>query len=84
MGLRSPRICHQQPGDPRKSMSMQSRFEGLRTGSTEVRKGWASQLSNQAGKAELILPLPFCSIQALGELGAATHTGEGKLLSCIS
>lgn len=65
-------------------MFIQSRFEGLRTGSTEVRKGWAFQLSNQAGKAELILPLPFCSIQALSELDAATHTGEGKPLYCIS
>lgn len=45
-------------------MFIQSRFEGLSTGSTEVRKGWAFHLSNQVGKAELILPLPFCSIRA--------------------
>ena len=83
-GLRSPTICHQQPGDPKKSMFIQSRFEGLRTGSTEVRKGWAFQLCNQVGKAELILPLPFCSIQALSDLDTATHTGEGKLLYWIS
>ena len=61
-------------------MFIQSRFEGLRTQSTEVRKGWAFQLSNQVGKAELILPLPFCSIQALSDLDVATHIGEGQLL----
>lgn len=86
MGAEKSHRQHLQSQRPRKAGgAVQSEFKGLKTRTTKGKRRLMLQI-NWAGKADLFLSLPLCSIQALNRLGDAhpPRGGQTNLLSPLT